>query len=69
VPELPSEEIPKGREGEEGLASWWPPALGRCATPREVKGVAGLGKRGEREWKRVVMVLVFVVGGVGGVGF
>ena len=31
--------------------------------------VAGLGKRGEREWKRVVMVLVFVVGGVGGVGF
>ena len=46
------------------MASWWPPALGRCATPREVKGVAGLGKIGEGEWKRVVMEMVFVVGGV-----
>ena len=32
--------------------------------PREVKEVACLGERGEGEWKRVVMEMVFVVGGV-----
>ena len=40
-----------------------------CHPLRRSSGVACLGKKGEGEWKRVVMVLVFVVGGVGGVGF
>ena len=37
--------------------------------PREAKEVASLGEKGEGEWKRVVMEMVFVVGGVGGVRF
>ena len=31
---------------------------------RKAKEVAGLDERGEGEWKRVVMEMVFVVGGV-----
>ena len=32
-----------------------------CNVPKEAKGVASLGERGDGEWKRVAMVLV--VGG------
>jgi len=66
APELPSEETHEAREGERGLAPWWPPAIGRCATTKRGQGGGRPRGEGKGEWKRVVMV--FVVGGNEGVG-